>query len=120
MSLFATPRKNVGRAVRRRRILRACGRRRQRSGRSLQSDEPSDEEERVLKIGYGLLMAAGACAVGFVGYHILRILIAAPGIHPFFKVVILLAAVGAILVLVGLVRERRKEERDAPIDDGSD
>ena len=74
----------------------------------------------MLRIGYGLLMLAGACAVGFVGYHIIRVLVTAPGIHWFFKAVILLAGVGAVLVVIGLVRERRKEEKGAPIDDGSD
>ena len=74
---------------------------------------------RVLRIGYGLLMLAGACAAGFVGYHIIRVLVTAPGIHWFFKAVILLAGAGAILVVVGLIRERRKEEKDAPINDGS-
>ena len=76
--------------------------------------------QRVLKIGYGLLMFAGACAVGFVGFHVIRVLVTAPGIHPFFKAVILLAGAGAILVVIGLIRERRKEERDASIDDGGD
>ncbi|MBU0595388.1 hypothetical protein KJ567_01725 [Candidatus Bipolaricaulota bacterium] len=74
----------------------------------------------MLRIGYALMMLAGACAAGFVGYHVLRVLVTAPGIHPFFKAVILLAGLGVILVLLGLVRERRREERDAPIDDGDD
>jgi len=74
----------------------------------------------MLKIGYALMMLAGACAVGFVGYHVIRILVTAPGIHPFFKAVILLAGVGVVLVLVGLVRERRREDRDASINDASD
>ena len=72
----------------------------------------------MLKIGYGLLTSAGACAVGFVGYYVVRVLVTAPGIHWFLKAVILLAGAGAVLVVIGLVRERRKEERDAPIDDG--
>jgi F0F1-type ATP synthase membrane subunit c/vacuolar-type H+-ATPase subunit K len=71
----------------------------------------------MLKIGYALTMIAGACAVGFVGYRVVRILIATPGIHPFFKAVILLAGVGVVLVLIGLVRERRREDRDASYDD---
>ena len=74
----------------------------------------------MLRIGYALMMLAGACAVGFVGYHVIQILITAPGIHPFFKAVILLAGVGVVLVLIGLVRERRKEDRDAPIDNADD
>jgi hypothetical protein len=78
------------------------------------------KEGGMLKFGYGLLMLAGVCAAGFVGYYIIRVLVAAPGLHWFFKTVILLAGAGALLVLIGLVRERRKEEKDAPIDDGSD
>jgi len=74
----------------------------------------------MLKIGYGLLISAGACAVGFVACYIIRVLVTAPGIHWFFKAVILLAGAGAILVVIGLVRERRKEETDAPINDGGD
>ena len=74
----------------------------------------------MLKIGYALMMLAGACAVGFVGYYVIRVLVTAPGIHPFFKVVILLAGVGVILVLIGLVRERRKEDKDAAIHNGND
>ena len=74
----------------------------------------------MLKIGCALLMTAGACAAGFIRFHVIRILVLPPGIHPFFKAVILLAGVGVILVLIGLVRERRREERDAAIDDRSD
>ena len=74
----------------------------------------------MLKIGYALLMLAGACVVGFVGYPVVRILIVAPGIHPFFKAAILVAVIGVVLVLAGLVRERRKEEKDAPGNNGSD
>ena len=74
----------------------------------------------MLRIGYGLLMFSGACGAAFVVYHIVRALVTAPGIHPFFKAVILLAGAGAILVMIGLIRERRKEEADAPIDDGTD
>jgi uncharacterized membrane protein len=74
----------------------------------------------MLKAGYALLMLAGACAAGFVAYQIVRTLILAPGIHPFFKAAILLAVVGLVLVLAGLIRERRKEEKDARGDDGGD
>lgn len=72
----------------------------------------------MLKIGYGMLMLAAACVVAYVAYHVIRILVLAPGIHSFFKAAILVAAVGLVLVLIGLVRERRREERDASDDDG--
>jgi F0F1-type ATP synthase membrane subunit c/vacuolar-type H+-ATPase subunit K len=74
----------------------------------------------VLKIGYGLMMLAGACLVGYAGYHVIRALVASPAIPAFFKGLILLAGLGVIVTLIGLVRERRREEKDAPIDDGSD
>ena len=75
---------------------------------------------RVLKIGYGLMMLAGACLVGYASYHVVRALVASPAIPTFFKGLILLAALGVIVTLIGLVRERRKEEKDDPIDNGSD
>jgi F0F1-type ATP synthase membrane subunit c/vacuolar-type H+-ATPase subunit K len=75
---------------------------------------------RVLKIGYGLMMLAGACLIGYAGYHVVRALVASPAIPPFFKGLILLAALGVIVTLIGLVRERRREEKDDPIDDGND
>ena len=77
-------------------------------------------EVQVLKIGYGLMMLAGACLVGYAGYHVVRALVASPAIPTFFKGLILLAALGVIVILIGLMCERRREEKDAPIDDGSD
>jgi len=71
----------------------------------------------MLKVGYGLLLLSGACFAGFVAYFAIRTLVLAPGIHPFFKAAILIAAIGVILVLAGLIRERRREERDASSDD---
>jgi F0F1-type ATP synthase membrane subunit c/vacuolar-type H+-ATPase subunit K len=75
---------------------------------------------QVLKIGYGLMMLAGACLIGYAGYHVVGALVASPAIPAFFKGLILLAALGVIVTLIGLVRERRREEKDDPIDDGSD
>jgi Co/Zn/Cd efflux system component len=65
-------------------------------------------------------MLAGAGLVGYVAYHVVRALVAAPRIPPFFKGLILLAAAGVIVTLIGLIRERRKEEADAPVDNGKD
>ena len=66
------------------------------------------------------MMLAGACLVGYAGYHVVRALVTSPAIPSFFKGLILLAALGVIVTLAGLIRERRKEERDAPIDDRDD
>jgi hypothetical protein len=74
----------------------------------------------MLKAGYALLMVAGACVAGFVVYHIVRLLVLAPGIHTFLKAAILIGAVGLILVLAGLIRERRKEAKDDPDNDRDD
>jgi len=74
----------------------------------------------VLRIGYGMILLAGTCLVGYVGYHVVRVLLAAPSIPTFFKALILLAAAGVIVTLIGLIRERRREEKDASFDDGND
>ncbi len=72
----------------------------------------------MLRIGYGLMMLAGVCLVGYVGYQVIRLLVTSSAIPVFFKGLILLAGLGLGLTVVGLIRERRKEERDAPIDNG--
>jgi hypothetical protein len=51
--------------------------------------------------------------VGYLGYVVVRLLLAAPLIGPFVKAVILPEALGVVLTLVGLIRERRKETRNA-------
>ena len=72
---------------------------------------------RMLKIGYALILIAGAGLVGFLGYRVILFLIQSPGIHPFFKALILCAGVGVILTLIGLVIEKRKEDKHVPSDD---
>ena len=74
----------------------------------------------MLRIGYGMMMLAGACLVAYAGYHAVGALVASPAIPTFFKGLILLAALGVIVTLIGLLCERRREEKDDPIDDGSD
>ena len=71
----------------------------------------------MLKIGYALILLAGAGLVGFAGYHAISFLIFAPGIHPFFKALILCASVGVVVTLIGLVIEKRKEGKYVPSDD---
>ena len=67
----------------------------------------------MLKTGYVLMMLAGAGAIGFVGHHVVRLVVVSAAIHPFFKAVILLAGLGVLLAVAGLIRERRREDRDA-------
>ena len=71
----------------------------------------------MLRVGYGLLMIAGAGLIGYVGYHAARLLIVTSEIGLFFKALILVVCVGLVLTLAGLIRERRKEERHADRDD---
>jgi lipopolysaccharide export LptBFGC system permease protein LptF len=71
----------------------------------------------LLKIGCALILIAGVGLVGFVGYYVVSSLIFAPGINPFFKALILCAGVGVILTLIGLVIEKRKEDKHVPSDD---
>ena len=51
----------------------------------------------MLRIGYGLMMLAGACLVGYAGYHGVRALVTSPAIPSFFKGLILQAALGMIV-----------------------
>ena len=71
----------------------------------------------MLRIGYALILVAGAGLIGFVGYHAVSFLILAPGINPFFKALILCAGAGVILALIGLVIEKRKEDKHVPSND---
>lgn len=71
----------------------------------------------MLKVGYWLMVTAGALLAGYVAYFLIRLLVTAPGIGIFFKVVILAGAAGLILTIAGLIWERRKERKDAAGDD---
>ena len=71
----------------------------------------------MLRVGYGLLMIAGAGLIGYVGYHVVRLLVVSSEIGLFFKVLILVTALGLVLTLVGLIWERRREDRHADRDD---
>lgn len=71
----------------------------------------------MLKLGYFLMVAAGILLGGYVAYHLIRVILLARGIGIFLKVVIIIGAVGLLITLVGLVRERRKEDKDATRDD---
>ena len=78
---------------------------------------PAKEEAVMLKVGYWLMVTAGALLAGYVAYFLIRLLVTAPGIGVFFKVVILVGAAGLILTIAGLIWERRKEAKDAPGND---
>jgi len=71
----------------------------------------------MLKLGYWLMIVAGSLLGGYVGYFLIRLLITAPGIGIFFKVVILIGAAGLIIVVLGLILERKKEGNDVSGDD---
>jgi hypothetical protein len=71
----------------------------------------------MLKLGYWLMIVAGSLLGGYVAYLLIRLLVTAPGIGVFFKVVILIGAAGLIIVVLGLILERRKEGNDASGDD---
>ena len=72
---------------------------------------------QMLKIGYALMLAAGAGLVGFALYHAVSLLVSAPDIGLFFKVLILVAGVGIGLTLIGLVIEKRKDGEHVASDD---
>jgi len=76
-----------------------------------------EERWQMLKIGYALMLAAGAGLVGFALYHAVSLLISAPDIGLFFKVLILVAGVGIGLTLIGLVIEKRKDGEHVASDD---
>jgi len=71
----------------------------------------------LLKIGYALILVAGAGLVGYAGYHAVVFLIRAPGVNLFFKALILCAGVGVIVTLIGLVIEKRREDKHVPSND---
>ncbi len=71
----------------------------------------------MLKLGYFLMITAGVLLGGYLAYNLIRMILLAPGIGIFLKVVIIIGATGFIITLAGLIRERRKEEENASGDD---
>ncbi len=71
----------------------------------------------MLKLGYFLMITAGGLLGGYIAYQLIRVILLAPGIGIFLKAVIIIGAAGFVITLVGLIRERRKEDRDAAGDD---
>ncbi|MCI2426775.1 hypothetical protein LM597_05145 [Candidatus Acetothermia bacterium] len=66
------------------------------------------------------MIAAGSAVVGYILYHLVRMLVTFPGIPLFFRISILVGGAGVIIVILGLIRERikkRKEEHDADYND---
>jgi len=66
------------------------------------------EGDKMLQVGYELLITALLLFVGYVAYLLLRLLIRTPRIAWFLKGVILVAAVGVVLILAGLIREGKE------------
>jgi len=73
----------------------------------------------MLRLGYWLMIAAGALLGGYAAYSLVRAIAAASGINLFIKVVILVGAAGLLITIVGLIIERRREKDDYS-DDGDD
>ena len=73
----------------------------------------------MLKLGYFLMIAAGVLLGGYAAYWVVRLVVTAPGLGLFFKVVILVGATGLLITIVGLIIERRREKDDYS-DDGDD
>ena len=79
-----------------------------------------DGGKGMLKIGCWLLGVAGILLGGYMAYAFVRLIVMAPKLQIFFKVVILLGVFGLALVLISLAWERRKEKRDDSNDYGED
>jgi len=71
----------------------------------------------MLKLGYWLMIVAGSLIGGYAAYFLIRLIVTAPGIGTFFKVVILIGAVGLIITIIGLIMERKKEGKNVSSDD---
>ena len=74
----------------------------------------------MLKIGCCLLGGVGILLGGYAAYAFIRLIVLAPELQVFFKVVILVGVFGLALILIGLAWERRKEKRDGSNDHGTD
>jgi len=71
----------------------------------------------MMKLGYWLMIVAGSLIGGYAAYFLIRLIVAAPGIGTFFKVVILIGAAGLIITIIGLILERKKEGQNVSSDD---
>jgi len=71
----------------------------------------------MLKLGYWLMTVAGALLGGYVAYLLIYALVTTAGLHPFFKALILIGVAGVLITIIGLIRERRKEGKDADSND---
>ena len=74
----------------------------------------------MLRIGYALMLIAGAWLVGYFGFRMIRLLVTAPHIHPLMKGLILCAGAGIAITLCGLVIEKRREDKHASGDNDED
>ena len=74
----------------------------------------------MLKIGCWLLGGVGILLGGYATYAFIRLIVLAPELQVFFKVIILVGVFGLALILIGLAWERRKEKRDDSGDHGAD
>lgn len=78
---------------------------------TLAADLRSGYPERMLKLGYVLLVSSVLLLFGYAGWELVRLLWRVEGIPSFLKWVILLGVAGLVLTLAGLIWERVKEVR---------
>ena len=71
----------------------------------------------MLKLGYWLMIVAGSLIGGYAAYFLIRLIVTAPGLGTFFKVVILIGAAGLIITIIGMILERKKEGKNVSSDD---
>ncbi len=74
----------------------------------------------VLKLGYALMLTAGGGLIGYALYRIVEALVRVPGVPVWIKALILCAGAGVLLTLIGLIIERRREDKHAARDDERD
>jgi Co/Zn/Cd efflux system component len=74
----------------------------------------------VLKLGYILMLTAGGGLLAYGLYRIIEALVRLPGVHPWIKALILCAGAGVLMTLIGLIIEKKKEDKHDAGDDERD
>ncbi len=73
----------------------------------------------MLRLGYLLMSLSVVLLSGYAAYFVIRTIVTARVLNPFFKVVILAGIAGFIVTIVGLIIERRRDN-DNHSNDGDD
>lgn len=74
----------------------------------------------MLRLGYGLMLTAGGGLIAYALYRVVEALVRLPGVHVWLKALILCAGAGLVLTLIGLIVERRREDKHVAGDDERD